>query len=489
MKHVSLSIGLWLGSLSLFCAAVSCSDNAAERIPRMGRVEVALTSTSSSGIQYRLRNGTFRITGIATKTLSSDAQPDAPTLTAELPAGGYSVELAPGWSLQKRTASGGYESVKAALGSANPVAFTIVEQQSTSVLFRFRVGNDVIQFGNGRLTVQIEVDDCQPDAGGACGSGGAASDAAPDGVGASGSGGTGGANEDAGFGDAGASGEDGGVSCFADGQCAGGQCTGGQVSQVCLLPGDQCTSHADCRRFEYCDGAGHCVPAAGLDQPCSPGSRCGRDPSFGQLWCDSNSQCIAVEPGMCQYDEQCEDGEICKLTPVGYECGSPISGEGQRCTSSSPCDETSWCVTPHGEPFSICARRRLLGEACEKYADPAVWPPCAAGLFCDAPPDDPFSGHCAESPSEGSPCINPCYLAEGCPSSCAANHYCDADSICRSFATAGQSCATRQCAADLFCDPGKVCRSFAEHGDLCETTPCAAGLRCEAAHVGGTCTP
>ncbi|HEY6562332.1 MAG TPA: hypothetical protein VI072_33925 [Polyangiaceae bacterium] len=168
MKHALLSVGVWLGSLCLVLTSVACVEESGEEVSATGRLELPLTAQSSSGAQYRLIRGTFKVTGRAKRTLSSDAQPDRPTLSVDLPKGEYRIQLLGGWSLERRTTDGRFEPVEATLTSVNPVAFVILAQQSTRVTFRFKVGDDVVEFGKGRLNVDIEVDDCQPDGGDAC---------------------------------------------------------------------------------------------------------------------------------------------------------------------------------------------------------------------------------------------------------------------------------------------------------------------------------
>jgi hypothetical protein len=39
------------------------------------------------------------------------------------------------------------------------VAFTIQDQETTSISFRFKAGDDVVELGNGMLVVSFDVDD------------------------------------------------------------------------------------------------------------------------------------------------------------------------------------------------------------------------------------------------------------------------------------------------------------------------------------------
>jgi hypothetical protein len=152
-------VRVWLCIAILVLLVASCADHSMKPVNGAGRLEIALTSAASSGNEYRLSGGVFSITGASTKTLSTDADPDAETLTAELPVGDYSAELAAGWVLEKRDPAGTFAAVDAQLISANPVPFTVVERQTTRVVFRFSVGGEVVNIG-GQLVIGIDVDDC-----------------------------------------------------------------------------------------------------------------------------------------------------------------------------------------------------------------------------------------------------------------------------------------------------------------------------------------
>jgi hypothetical protein len=79
-----------------------------------------------------------------------------------LPVGSYTLELLPGWSLE-RESSGSFAAVQAALVSANPAPFTIADQQTTPVAFAFQTNGEVISLGNGNLHVTIAVNDATPE--------------------------------------------------------------------------------------------------------------------------------------------------------------------------------------------------------------------------------------------------------------------------------------------------------------------------------------
>ena len=146
-------------SLSVVPALAGC-QLADQAEAATGTVSLPLTATATSGDQYRLVNGNFVVTGAQTVNLSSNSDPTASVLTADLPVGGYVVTLNSGWQLQKLDpATGTLTQVDAVLVSPTSQAVNIGEQQTALVTFQFRAGEDVIQFGQGRLNVAIAVDD------------------------------------------------------------------------------------------------------------------------------------------------------------------------------------------------------------------------------------------------------------------------------------------------------------------------------------------
>ncbi len=175
MKRSLLGVSVWV----LVCATVpalvlGCGDAATEREAQAGTMSVALTGTGSTGKLYRLRNGTFKITGKATATASSEDNLNSGSITMELKAGSYLATLATGWTMEVTAPDGTFTAVKAVLVSNNPLSFEIADQLTTPVLFRFNAGDDVVQLGNGRAVIGIAVNDC--------GANGAACDADGDGV-------------------------------------------------------------------------------------------------------------------------------------------------------------------------------------------------------------------------------------------------------------------------------------------------------------------
>jgi peptidoglycan/xylan/chitin deacetylase (PgdA/CDA1 family) len=123
-------------------------------------LEVALTGQGASGATYRLRSAQLVVTGDELeRVLDTEVDPDLPTLSTRLPPGAYSLEVADGWYLERRATGGTFAVVDAALTSPNPAGFAIVEDAATRVTLRFRAGADEVPLGDGRLDVDIAIDE------------------------------------------------------------------------------------------------------------------------------------------------------------------------------------------------------------------------------------------------------------------------------------------------------------------------------------------
>lgn len=108
-------------------ACVYCSSDlrgcggreAHETAPKaLGRVQLALRD-AVEGVVYRLRDGTFQITGLQSATLRTEDDPDQQALATSLIAGAYQARLVGGWQLERLT-DDGWEEVPARLISPNP---------------------------------------------------------------------------------------------------------------------------------------------------------------------------------------------------------------------------------------------------------------------------------------------------------------------------------------------------------------------------------
>jgi hypothetical protein len=141
-------------------AAGACSSDTAT-VPG-GEIRLALTGRSTTGTVYRLRDAQLTIAP-AGIVLSTEDDPDREILSAELDPGLYTIDLAPGWRLE-RFENGVATPVVAVVTSALPIAFEVAAGQATPVRLRFRADGDDVVTGPGSVDVGIDVDD-QVDAG------------------------------------------------------------------------------------------------------------------------------------------------------------------------------------------------------------------------------------------------------------------------------------------------------------------------------------
>jgi hypothetical protein len=158
-----LKIGMLVAVLGA-CAVPALSgcssgDSKGDQTSNIGKISLNLAGTANSGARYRLRNATFTVTGPKAASLSSETNVDASAITQELPAGNYLITLKTGWTLEKQNPDMTFTNAKAVLTSANPEGFTIVDQGTTPVIYQFKAGDDVVQLGDGTLSVQISVND------------------------------------------------------------------------------------------------------------------------------------------------------------------------------------------------------------------------------------------------------------------------------------------------------------------------------------------
>jgi hypothetical protein len=91
-------------------------------------------------------------------TLSSENDPLATTLEATIPTGAYEISLFDGWFLEK-VVDGETMPVQARLVGSSFQNFNIDANEETVVKYRFQTNGEVVEFGQGRLIVQIEVEE------------------------------------------------------------------------------------------------------------------------------------------------------------------------------------------------------------------------------------------------------------------------------------------------------------------------------------------
>jgi hypothetical protein len=90
--------------------------------------------------------------------LSSENDPLASTLEATLDTGDYAVDLFSGWFLEK-VIDGVATPVVANLVSSSSQFFSIQANEESVVSYRFETNGEIIEFSQGRLIIQIEVEE------------------------------------------------------------------------------------------------------------------------------------------------------------------------------------------------------------------------------------------------------------------------------------------------------------------------------------------
>lgn len=147
---------------------LACSGNDTSRIESAlepesstGQLELSLTARGASGSLYRLRRADFQVfkQDFSFFTfLSSENDPQATTLEATLDTGDYQIDLFTGWFLEK-VIDGVNTPVSAQLISPSTQFFNIQTNEETFVSFRFETNGEIVEFGQGRLVVQLEVEE------------------------------------------------------------------------------------------------------------------------------------------------------------------------------------------------------------------------------------------------------------------------------------------------------------------------------------------
>jgi hypothetical protein len=150
-------------SRTAFLAAAGLALGACADDVDVGRIDLSLTGRATSGATYRLRDAQLTIAPEGQVFYTED-DPDRATISTQLESGLHTVELAPGWRLERLTATGA-EPVFAVLTSQNPQPFDVVSGQVTPVRLTFRADHDDVVTGPGGADISIGVDDTGIDAG------------------------------------------------------------------------------------------------------------------------------------------------------------------------------------------------------------------------------------------------------------------------------------------------------------------------------------
>ena len=180
-------------ALVTVCAITGCADehSATTEAAEIGTVALPLTTYGPSGVRYQLRNATFEIIpqsyyygvggawststtaaagthvigtggfGASSSTapsaivVSSDSDPEAPSIDVELEEGSYQIYLRPGWYLD-RIEDGVSNTIEAQLLSGEWQWAYVSPRLTNWVTYQFGVGPRSIWF-NGELNIDMQV--------------------------------------------------------------------------------------------------------------------------------------------------------------------------------------------------------------------------------------------------------------------------------------------------------------------------------------------
>jgi len=156
-----------IAALAPACASKKdhASDESREAPSATGSLRMALSARAESGTLYRLRNATFNIQkddfGFF-NTLSTESDPLATTIEATLPVGNFFINIQPDFSsggnfTLEKIENGSSTRVRATLLSPVQQTFTIRGNEETQVGYRFETNGEVVDFGQGRLIITLDV--------------------------------------------------------------------------------------------------------------------------------------------------------------------------------------------------------------------------------------------------------------------------------------------------------------------------------------------
>jgi hypothetical protein len=146
---------------------VSCSSEhghghapPGDSIVQTGNLNLALTARGESGALYRLRDAFFQVNDpqfTFFTQLSTENDPASTTLETTMPVGDFDISLFSGFSLERVDPDGGTSRVESTLLSPSTQSFHISTNEETNVAYRFETNGEVVDFGQGRLVVDLEV--------------------------------------------------------------------------------------------------------------------------------------------------------------------------------------------------------------------------------------------------------------------------------------------------------------------------------------------
>lgn len=165
---LGLGAGVLLAGLATGCSSSPDGGGSAEAEAGVGTLRLPLATNGPSGTRYRLRDAIFEISNPygwsyggeggasqSSRTVTSEDDPDADSISLDLEQGYYEVWLQPGWRLEK-VDGGEATDVEATLLSGNG-QWVYVSPRSTSwVEFQFGVGSRELWL-NGEVNIGVTV--------------------------------------------------------------------------------------------------------------------------------------------------------------------------------------------------------------------------------------------------------------------------------------------------------------------------------------------
>src|SRR5690349_11501889 len=95
-------------SLALLAAAVLGTAACADSNDDLGQIDLSLVGQAPSGAQYRLRDAVLTIDGPSgVRTFRTEDDPTRTQINARLLSGAYTLQVAPGWRLERVVPGGG----------------------------------------------------------------------------------------------------------------------------------------------------------------------------------------------------------------------------------------------------------------------------------------------------------------------------------------------------------------------------------------------
>ena len=132
-------------------------------VAESGTLNLALTARGESGSLYRLRDATFQINDFNFNfftQLSTENDPTASTLETTMPIGDFQIQVFSNvgdFSLERIEPDGSAVRVQSTLVSPSFQTFRINPNEQTNVSYRFETNGEIVDFGQGRLVIDLEV--------------------------------------------------------------------------------------------------------------------------------------------------------------------------------------------------------------------------------------------------------------------------------------------------------------------------------------------